>query len=344
MEAIISTKGKSMRFEQETDIEIYEQIVARQEVQADIDANHFYAFSQMRIDQGTFKKTDGEYGVDHGGVTSAIAEEFRNTYNGKFSIHSDNAKVRRVLLNAIKAIGVPATSTHFETIKDLEAKEQEISLRIIELQDSYSGWTRWEVCHGGHLHDMTNHNRCSSLDRGVNMSHTSWIPAFAAMQWDEVAEELSADTIVCSICFPDAPVEYRESREEPKEKPLTKAEEKALKQAIVEGKVGSGYKLHERKCVDSIYDMKWEVNSWIEDMDWKISQGYGPNLWSLEAALEILRDRQGLDTIKDAIAKKHHKRFDEYIAQDRAWVAAGAYPATLEYYMGKKEREEAAMN
>jgi len=330
-----------MGFEQETDIEIYEQIVARQEVQADIDANHFYAFSQMRIDQGTFNKTDGDYGIDHAGVTAAIAEQFHNTYNGKFNIHSDNAKVRRVLLNAIKAIGVPATSTHFETINDLEAKEQEISLRIIELQDSYSGWTRWEVCHGGHLHDMTNHNRCSSLDRGVNMSHTSWIPAFAAMQWDEVAEQLSADTIVCSICFPDAPVEYRESREEPKEKPLTKAEEKALKQAIVEGKVGSGYRLTERNLIGKISDMKWEVSTWIEYMEWNIENGR-TNQWSLEAALEILRDRQGLDTIKDAVAKKHHKGFDDYIAQDRAWVAAGAYPATFEYYMGKSEK--AAMN
>ena len=268
-------------------------------------------------------------------------------------------------------------------VKRLKGQENNYNWRIEDLEDNFEGWTRYFLLvssSNGHLHTNTH---CSSLH---TTSSLAWQPQLSNKTWQEIAEEIKKDTIVCSICCPDAPVELKESRDDtvcpgsgkrgvpgkgrqgyaygntlvctecdaeigvsgnsvvvkkhpkPEFKPLTKAEEKALKQAIVEGDPKAGYKRpNSRGSIQKITDAKAAVTGWVEyNLDDYFGKGeltvLGEYQLDVVALMQIIAEREGKDSSdpRNGLRKKDWKLFDKISQLNEQFISEGKYPRGLE--------------
>ena len=68
-------------------------------------------------------------------------------------------------------------------------------------------WNRYFlVCSSnGHIHSSTN---CHTCNKGKNATQFALVPSLSGTSVDDAVAKLGAG--LCSVCFPDAPVEYRE--------------------------------------------------------------------------------------------------------------------------------------
>ena len=66
----------------------------------------------------------------------------------------------------------------------------------------YTGWTRFFLVtnQGGHIHSSMGCSTCR-IDTAF-----AWLPTLSGLTQDDAVDEYGA--ILCSVCFPDAPVEY----------------------------------------------------------------------------------------------------------------------------------------
>ena len=154
-------------------------------------------------------------------VGEELRDAFFGTYRGRdagyfFRVSgSDRAGVVNAKIRAFEIVENNNPEVVTEKLSAVRAEISELQAEIAELNASYTGWTRWELCLGGHLHKCTQGARCHSLDKGVSgRSMTAWLPQFSGMEWTEVASQLGDATVVCSHCVPEAPVEYHTKREE----------------------------------------------------------------------------------------------------------------------------------
>lgn len=73
-------------------------------------------------------------------------------------------------------------------------------------------WSRYFTCmaNGGHVHSSM---RCSTCNRGQEMTRFGWTPALSGLTEDE-AVALLGDyaSSLCTVCFPSAPVERTDGR------------------------------------------------------------------------------------------------------------------------------------
>jgi hypothetical protein len=77
---------------------------------------------------------------------------------------------------------------------------------IVELDSifrSVGGWTRFFLVPGGHVHSGMN---CSTCNNGKTATVFGWLPALSGKtEADAVAEH---GALLCSVCYPSAPVEW----------------------------------------------------------------------------------------------------------------------------------------
>jgi hypothetical protein len=67
----------------------------------------------------------------------------------------------------------------------------------------YEGWSRFFLVPAGHVHSSLD---CSTCNNGDEPTRFDWLPALSGLtEADAVADQ---GAILCTICFPSAPVEY----------------------------------------------------------------------------------------------------------------------------------------
>lgn len=76
--------------------------------------------------------------------------------------------------------------------------------RLYEIEcRNYEGWSRFFFVPGGHIHSSMN---CSSCNNGIYATQFGWLPELSGLSEIDAVESQGA--ILCTICFPSAPVEW----------------------------------------------------------------------------------------------------------------------------------------
>jgi len=83
----------------------------------------------------------------------------------------------------------------------VECKARYAELR--EWTDKYTGWSRFYLVSGGHIHASMD---CSTCNNGKSATNFIWLPQLSGLtEADAVASE---GAFLCTVCFPSAPVEF----------------------------------------------------------------------------------------------------------------------------------------
>lgn len=85
-----------------------------------------------------------------------------------------------------------------------------IHAEIAPLNAEYAAapWTRFFLVQGGHIHSSM---RCSTCNNGATATTFGWLPALSGLtEADAVAAH---GAILCTVCYPTAPVEWTNGRE-----------------------------------------------------------------------------------------------------------------------------------
>jgi len=86
-----------------------------------------------------------------------------------------------------------------EAYADLESARQAFA----EADNQYEGWSRFFLVPGGHIHSSMS---CSSCNKNGSMTSFAWLPELSGLtEADAVAKHGS---VLCSVCFPTAPVAW----------------------------------------------------------------------------------------------------------------------------------------
>ena len=98
----------------------------------------------------------------------------------------------------------------FARIANLETELAKITAELTALEAEYvarGGWDRYFLVasSSGHIHSSTS---CHTCNKGKNPTQFALVPSLSNMKVDVAVEALGAG--LCSICFPDAPVEMLE--------------------------------------------------------------------------------------------------------------------------------------
>jgi hypothetical protein len=98
----------------------------------------------------------------------------------------------------------------FSRIALLEAQFESFSSQLTALEAEFvsrGGWDRYFLVasSSGHIHSSTS---CHTCNKGKNPTQFALVPSLSNMKVDVAVEALGAG--LCSICFPDAPVEMQE--------------------------------------------------------------------------------------------------------------------------------------
>jgi hypothetical protein len=88
-----------------------------------------------------------------------------------------------------------------ETKAQIEAVERELN----EIYEAFGRWSRFFVVPGGHIHSSMDCHSCYPTTR------FGWLPELSGLTEAEAVAEHG--TILCSFCYPSAPVEWTLSKE-----------------------------------------------------------------------------------------------------------------------------------
>lgn len=100
--------------------------------------------------------------------------------------------------------------TH-EELKTLRKVIADQSLIIYTLNEEYEargGWSRFFLVTGGHIHSSMN---CSTCNNGQNFTSFGWLPALSGLTEKDAVDAHGA--LLCTVCYPSAPVEWTNQHE-----------------------------------------------------------------------------------------------------------------------------------
>lgn len=94
-----------------------------------------------------------------------------------------------------------------EKLQVAREQKQEILHRLHALEEKYTGWSRFFLVNNvnGHIHSSMN---CSTCRFDTSFS---WLPTLSGLTEAEAVAEHGA--ILCTVCFPSAPVEWTNGHE-----------------------------------------------------------------------------------------------------------------------------------
>jgi hypothetical protein len=105
---------------------------------------------------------------------------------------------------------------YFATIKNAKdkiAQSNSLQDEIHELEKAYTGWSRFFLVPGGHIHSST---RCHTCNRNWDApTQFAWLPSLSGKTDAMAVAEHGA--LLCTACFPDAPTEWTDHYEKMKE-------------------------------------------------------------------------------------------------------------------------------
>lgn len=94
-------------------------------------------------------------------------------------------------------------------LAEMTEKAQEVNLALSAEEVKYTGWSRFFLVPGGHIHSNMN---CSSCNKMGQLTRFSWLPTLSGLtEADAVAEH---GAILCTVCYPSAPVWFTNAHEE----------------------------------------------------------------------------------------------------------------------------------
>ena len=158
-----------------------------------------------------------EYGVRH-----ALGTRIASRTNGRgrettyhFNPHTDFAVPFSVKETVLRyEVGAYAREPEWfiqrleESLAHHAEAENKFNNAVEELrieERKYTGWSRFFLVAGGHLHSSMN---CSTCNNGFNPTEFYWYPTLAGLNEAEAVEAVGS--VLCTVCFPSAPVEWTE--------------------------------------------------------------------------------------------------------------------------------------
>lgn len=109
---------------------------------------------------------------------------------------------------AIERLG---THSRAESIKELMeqthddfAKVNELRTEAAKMEQKYTGWSRFYLVPGGHIHKSMNCHTCNKSF--MNPTSFQWMPGLSGKSDEEAVSEQGA--YLCTMCYPDAPVKW----------------------------------------------------------------------------------------------------------------------------------------
>jgi hypothetical protein len=91
----------------------------------------------------------------------------------------------------------------FEKYDAISAKYRAKKEEINEAEKQYKGWSRFFLVHGGHIHSSMDCSTCNKVGKATSFG---WLPELSGLtEADAVAQH---GAILCTVCFPSAPVEW----------------------------------------------------------------------------------------------------------------------------------------
>jgi hypothetical protein len=73
----------------------------------------------------------------------------------------------------------------------------------LQKNKQYEGWSRFFLVPGGHIHSSLN---CSTCNKEGKQTDFGWLPELSGLTEVDAVKEHGA--ILCTVCYPSAPVEY----------------------------------------------------------------------------------------------------------------------------------------
>jgi hypothetical protein len=185
--------------------------------------------------------------------------------------------------------------------------------------EAYEGWARFYAVPGGHLHSST---RCSTCNNGNAPTVFVWVPALAGLT--EIEAVAMFGDVLCTICFPSAPVETCggkfgttiETKAQRDDKRTAAADKKAAKAAAATAKSitgTAGQNLHGFECNRTRVATIAQAKTFLTDAaQWTAGGRSHPSFPAYDVKLvsEALAARTGSDAATEvaAAAKRAAKR------------------------------------
>ena len=91
-------------------------------------------------------------------------------------------------------------SARFVNIREAGRVAQE---NVYRLNQKYTGWRRFYLVPGGHIHDQYNCSTCHKMGRITEMM---WLYDISGLSLETAVKQYG--TIICTICYPEAPVAW----------------------------------------------------------------------------------------------------------------------------------------
>lgn len=91
-----------------------------------------------------------------------------------------------------------------------QAKVDDLAMEMLPYEAEFARrpWTRFYVVQGGHIHSSMDCSTCNKMGKRTKFG---WLPEMSGQSEDQALEALvteSAKTILCTVCYPSAPVAW----------------------------------------------------------------------------------------------------------------------------------------
>ena len=149
-------------------------------------------------------------------------------------------------------------------IEALATAVAEATITYEEANNAYTGWNRFFLVPGGHIHSSMHCSTCNRWTNGADTVATTfmWLPDLSGLEIDDAIEEYGS--ILCTVCYKDAPVEYTNGTNK------KDADVKARKQAQAALRKTKEFKAFDRnfkRIAREVQSINWATESRIPQQE-----------------------------------------------------------------------------
>lgn len=113
------------------------------------------------------------------------------------------ADARVASYEKVAARGDYNAAYYADALDEARVEQNEAHAERQAAERDYGGWSRFFLVQGGHIHSSMN---CSTCNNGRHLTQFGWLPELSGL--DEAAAVAAHGAILCTVCFPSAPVEW----------------------------------------------------------------------------------------------------------------------------------------
>jgi len=191
------------RFERETDEKLRDLYVESYLTRQKLDLNARYlldATNPVYYYRGKQRVTDRTFTEALGMLTEALAKFDAEHPHGS----SDLARLESLVTPGDFRHPAPYASRVRDLLaerEELRAKIEDLAARTAKLDELYTGWSRFYVVGGGHIHSTMECSTCYPT------TLFGWLPELSGHEEREAVA--ACGPMLCSVCFPTAPVDHQ---------------------------------------------------------------------------------------------------------------------------------------